>query len=270
MSFSSPTQRLVLLLTGLALSGACADAPPAEEASDDTPAALQVVEGSCGDVYGSSVCTWAKVDGDRIVEIGANVPLAVAHNAPPDQEMSWPPLVAALVAMPEIVQQQLGVHDLKIYWEAHGHPPGPYLVPHFDFHFYTAPAAEIEAIDCASTTKPADVPAGYALPDIEIPEVGTLIGLCVPHMGMHALLETEMASSEAFTGTMVVGYYEGVPIHFEPMITKDLLLAEETFPLDMPTIPGLPAGVTVPTHFEAVYDESEAMYRFVFTGFPAM
>jgi len=271
VSFSIAPQHFAFLFAGLFLASACADAPDAEPSDETTAAAaVEVVDGSCGDVYGSQVCTWAKVDGEHIVEIGATVPLAVAQNAPADQEMTWPPTVAALIPMPEVVQQHLGVHDLKIYWEAHGHPPGPYLVPHFDFHFYTAPAAQIDAIDCASTTKPAEVPAGYALPDIDIPELGNLIGLCVPEMGMHALLETEMASSETFSGTMVVGYYEGEPIFFEPMITQDLLMGEATFPLDMPAIPGLPDGVTVPTRFEAVYDESASAYQFVFSGFPSM
>jgi hypothetical protein len=268
VSFSIAHTRCSLLFTGIALAGACADAPPAETASEDARPAARIVDGSCADIYGSSVCTWAKVEGERIVEIGATVPLAVAEHAPPDQEMTWPPTVAALIPMPAEVTEQLGVHDLKVYWEAHGHPPGPYLVPHFDFHFYTASAAQIDAIDCASTEKPTALPEGYDLPDVDIPEIGTLIGLCVPEMGMHALLVEEMESSETFSGTMVVGYYEGTPIHFEPMVTKDLLMAEETFSLAMPAIPGMPEGVVLPTHFEAVYDETASAYEFVFSGFP--
>lgn len=272
MSFSITPQHLACLFTGVALLSGCADSPDAEPASEETTAAsaVQVVDGSCADIYGSEVCTWARVDGEHIVEIGATIPLGVAHNAPPDQPMTWPPTVAALIPMPDIVQSQLGVYDMKVYWEAHGHPPGPYLVPHFDFHFYTAPAAQIDAIDCSNTSKPSELPTGYALPDVEIPELGNLIGLCVPEMGMHALLASEMESSEAFSGTMVVGYYEEQPIFFEPMITQDLLMGEATFPLDMPSIPGLPDEVSVPARFEAVYDESASAYQFVFSGFSDM
>jgi hypothetical protein len=220
-------------------------------------------------VYGADVCTWAKVDGDRIVEFGATVPMAAIENAPLDLEMAWPPVLTAALVMPDVVRERMGVHHLKLYWEAHGHPPGPYLVPHFDFHFYTISQAETDAIDCASLNKPAELPAGYDLPDVEIPEVGTLIGLCVPQMGMHALLKAELESDEPFEGTMVVGYYEEEPIFFEPMITQELLLQRQTFPLDFPAYSGSGPGVVLPTRFEAVYDESASAYEFVFSGFPS-
>lgn len=158
------------------------------------------------------------------------------------------------------------MQSLKLYREAHGHPPGPYLVPHFDFHFYTITPAETDAIDCSDLTKPATPPSGYALPDVEIPDIGMLAGLCVPMMGMHALLQTELESENTFTGTMVIGYYEEQPIFFEPMITKELLMERRTFALDFPSVPGEWPGVTLPTRFEAEYDEASSSYRFVFSG----
>jgi hypothetical protein len=267
-------RRLALFFAVLAFTTtACADAPPADtESAEAEPAEaapeMAMVDGDCGDVHGTDVCSWAKLEGERVAEFGINVPLASIADADPEAPFVWPPALGAAVAMPDVVQEQLGVHDVTVYWESHGHPPGPYLIPHFDFHFYIVPAAEVAAIDCADETKPDAPPAGYALPDIEIPEIGNLVGLCVPAMGMHALLESEMASEESFTGTMVIGYYAGNPIFFEPMIPQDRLMLEESFSLDMPEVAGTGPGVVLPTEFEAVYDESTLSYTFVFSGLP--
>jgi hypothetical protein len=256
--------RSLLSLATIALVGACSGSEP-DTAPDPEVLEMSVVGGECGDVYGAEVCTWAELEGDEIVRFGANVPMAAIENAPAEAEMLWPPAVAALVPLPSIVQEQLGVQSFKVYWEAHGHPPGPYLVPHFDFHFYTISPEETDAIDCSNETKAENLPAGYVLPDQEIPEIGMLVGICVPEMGMHALLESEYASEDPFTGTLVVGYYEGESIFFEPMITKDLLMERQSFSLDFPMVPDVRSGVTFPTEFEAQYDEATAAYRLVFS-----
>ena len=263
-----PVRTLNAVLVWSILGAACADAPPAADPPAEATPAVSVVEGPCGDVHGASVCSWAELEGERVVEFGLNVPLGSIADADPEAPFVWPPMLAATVAMPDVVQQRLGIMDVTIYWESHGHPPGPYLIPHFDYHFYIRPSDEMAAIDCADESKPAELPSGYALPDIEIPEVGILIGLCVPGMGMHALEAAEMESEEPFEGSMVVGYYAGEPIFFEPMIPQDRLMLQESFQLDMPAIAGTPSGVTLPTRFEAVYDESAAAYEFVFSGFP--
>jgi hypothetical protein len=252
------------LTMALLVVGCAGDAP--EDAADSAPApVMAVVDGSCGDVYGAEVCTWAETTDGSVTSFGATVPMGSIEGAPDEMEMAWPPLVAALVPLPDPVREQMGVHSLKVYWEAHGHPPGPYLVPHFDFHFYTIDAATTDAIDCSDESKPEALPAGYALPDVDIPELGNLIGLCVPEMGMHALLEEELQSEETFSGTMVIGYYEGDPIFFEPMITRSLLMEGQTFSLDMPSVPGTVEGVRLPTRFEAQFDAEENAYRFVFS-----
>lgn len=94
--------------------------------------------------------------------------------------------------------------------------------------------------------------------------VETLVGLCVPKMGMHSLLTTEMESPDTFRGTMVVGYYRGKPIFIEPMITKAMLMEKKSFELAIPDVPGIGAH---PTKFRAEYDAAKASYRFAFSGF---
>jgi hypothetical protein len=77
-----------------------------------------------------------------------------------------------------------------MYWEAGGHPPGTFLTPHFDFHFYAIGSAERSAIDCVDLSKPAELPAGYAFSDIQLPP---------------PIPATELASTEQFHAWMVVG-----------------------------------------------------------------
>jgi hypothetical protein len=226
----------------------------------------RTVQGECADVYGANVCTWAIMDGDAVIEFGATIPLAVAERAPHDMEMAWPPLANGIVRMPAEVAAATGVDHLTVYWEPHGHPPGAYLTPHFDFHFYSIPTATREAIDCTDATKPAALPADYGMIDLEVPELGMLTGLCVPAMGMHALLASELQSDRVFDGTMVIGFYEASPIFFEPMIARDMLMRRQSFELPMPAVPGLPAGVRYPQRFRAEYDAEGAAYRFVFSG----
>lgn len=239
------------------------------------PREVPIVEvaGGCATVHGGEICTWARMQGDRVVDVGATVPIASIENAPADvHAMAWPPVMAAGIALPEAIVASTGMRELTVYWEPMGHPPGPYLTPHFDFHFYTIPGAERMAIECTDLSKPTEMPAGYALPDVALPPdmaklTGTneLTGLCVPQMGMHALLASEMESTTTFRGTMVVGYTKGKPIFVEPMLTKAMLLEKASFDLPMPTVPGMTPAA--PRAFRAEYDAQAGAYRFTFSGF---
>jgi hypothetical protein len=227
----------------------------------------RTVQGECVDAYGASVCSWATLDGTGgVVGFGATVPLAAVERAPHDMEMAWPPIATATVRMPAELTAASGVDHLTVYWEPHGHPPGAYLTPHFDFHFYSISNGTREAIDCADQTKPAALPADYGMVDIEVPELGMLVGLCVPEMGMHSLLASELQSEKIFDGTMVIGYYHGAPIFFEPMISRDMLMRRQSFELPMPAVSGLPGGVRYPQRFRAEYDVATDAYRFIFSG----
>jgi hypothetical protein len=229
----------------------------------------QVVQGECRPVNGASVCTWGETSGNTLVSFGATIPVAVAENAPTDAPMVWPPVANAVVPLPEAVSSATGFKVMTVFWEPHGHPPGPYLVPHFDFHFYANSADEVNAIDCADSTKPAQLPAAFELPDVNIPGVGMLLGLCVPGMGMHSLLGSELHASTLFQRTMIVGFYHGRPIFVEPMITAGTLLEKRSFSLDIPTVPNRPTGTRYPTTFRADYDSTAHAYKFVFSGLPA-
>ena len=248
------------LLLALAI-GACAGDDPIVD-----------VKGPCADAFKAQVCTWAKTKGKDLVEAGAVVPLASIENAPANPPMVWPPVAVAAIDLPDAVREHGGLTQLVMYWEAGGHPPGAFMTPHFDFHFYTVAAAERASMDCKDLSKPAALPVAYALPDIPLPPemakmmgVPALVGLCVPQMGMHALLATEIDRKDAFSGSMVIGYYKGKPIFIEPMLTKAMLMEKKSFDLPIPDVPGLTGGH--PTKFHAEYDAGQQSYRFILSAF---
>ena len=222
---------------------------------------------SCTTILESQVCTWVVMEGEAVVELGATIPMALIEAVPADAEMVWPPQQLAAVALPDEARSALGIDHMGVNWEAHGHPPTSFMAQHFDFHFYSITQEEVRAIDCSDESKPSKLPAGYALPDIEVPGMGVLVGLCVPRMGMHAMLEEEVAETDAFDASMMVGYYGGEPVFFEPMVSRDLLLGRSDFALAVPVIEDLPAGVHYPTEFRAEYEAAARQYRLVFRGF---
>ena len=266
MSFMRQGQhaRFLAVLGGafaLALVGCAADSEP------EVTVATETIMGNCGSVHGADVCTWGETTGGDVTAFGATIPMDAITGAPEDAPMAWPPVANAVVKLPDAVAAATGFHAMTVFWEAHGHPPGAYLTPHFDFHFYSMTDEARMAIDCVDTSKPSAIPAGYALPDVNIPEIGDLLGLCVPAMGMHSLPASELESSEIFEKTMVVGYYQGTSIFVEPMITKATMMARQTFTLEMPDVPGRPAGARYPMQFRADYDSTGNSYRFVFSDF---
>ncbi len=224
----------------------------------------QVVQDECATVNGGDVCTWHEMKGDQLLAFGATIPMASVDSAPADVPMDWPPVAVATVPLGEPVKTATGFDVLTMFWEAHGHPPGPYLTPHFDFHFYSIPTADIDAIDCSDSTGAA-LPAGYVLPDMDIPGIGRLVGLCVPRMGMHALPRSEMEGTDLFQKTMVMGYYRGSPIFIEPMITRATLQSGKNFALDIPALTDWPSSVHPPQSFRADYDSTANAWKFAFS-----
>jgi hypothetical protein len=227
--------------------------PVAQEAPETAPV-NERIDGECGTVHGGDICTWAKTTDGNLAAFGATVPLGLVENAPLDEEMIFPPTTLARIPVPAVVTEQTGVDHLGINWEVAGHPPPTFFTPHYDFHFYTQSGDDIEAIDCSDLSKPEVPPEGYILPDIEIPNMGELIGLCVPHMGMHAVAEDDYNAEGLFSATMITGYYQKKTIFTEPMIARDYLLARESFSLDLPALPDPDEFPSWPVAFKAIYD----------------
>ena len=243
------------------IAGACAKPLPITETT-----------GACTPVHGADVCIWSRMHGDTVLAVGATVPFKSIEGAAPETNMVWPPVASAKIPIDAAITKQTGLTTLTMYWEGMGHPPGPFMTPHFDFHFLTVPLASVEAIDCKELSKPAALPAGYGLPDIPLPPpiakmfgVNTLVGLCVPNMGMHALPTTQIEAKDTFRSSMVVGYTKGQPIFIEPMVTRAMLMEKATFDLAIPSGGGL-TGL-MPRHFTAMWDSTGNRYRFEFSDF---
>ena len=250
----------VLVCAALFISGPAGGAPTVE------------VKGECATVFKGQVCTWARTQGNRLVEVGASVPMASIEGAPAEAEMAWPPVAEAKLRLPASSNAKSGLIQLTVFWEAMGHPPVQFMTPHFDFHFYVVPVGEEMTYSCKDRTKPAALPAAYTLPDQAMPPdmakmigTDTLFGICVPNMGMHSLPTSEMQRTTTFRGDMVIGYYAGKPIFIEPMLTKAMLMEKKSFDLPIPTIPGLKGNY--PRVFHAAYDAKEQSYRFRFSEF---
>lgn len=222
-------------------------------------------QGECQEVFGGQVCTWSREHGDELVAFGATIPLATIENAPLEGEMVFPPIALARIALPESVQKSTGVNHLGVNWEVHGHPPAPFMTPHFDFHFYTVDTGAVDAIDCSDLTKPEVLPETYVLPDETLPDGTVLVGVCVPAMGMHSLAEPELTATSLFEASMVVGYYSGNLVFIEPMIARDRLMRHEDFTVALPQVDAHGMGESWPDGFSAHFDEPAGAWQLTFT-----
>ncbi|MCB1671054.1 MAG: DUF5602 domain-containing protein [Gammaproteobacteria bacterium] len=233
--------------------------------------AAEELPGDCAALFGANVCTWTINEAGRLTALGVEIPLAAIESAPATTEMTWPPATAAAIHYPQPVQAATGLQHMTINWESMGHPPLPFLTPHFDFHFYLTDPEQRTAIDCLNNRKPELMPPGYGLPDLALPPemaalTGTdeLIGVCVPQMGMHAFRLSETEGTEPFSATLLIGYYDGNPLFFEPMVSRAFLLGRHSFSLEIPPVPGLDRQ---PSRFDARYDSGRDAYRFLLSGF---
>jgi hypothetical protein len=219
---------------------------------------------ACSPLFGSKVCTSYQMKDGKITELVLRVPVAVVENAPANPTMVWPPHPDLNIPFGPVVKKQTGFTFASIWWEAHGHPPAAFMVPHFDLHFYFAPEKKIAIIDCKDTVKPKVLPAGYVLPDLTDPHIGKMVGACVPDMGMHALPATDLAQKTGWKASMMIGYYGGQPKFFEPMISNALLLQKHSFTLPVPQDIQPVAHVRYPKRFRAVYLAKAKAYDFTF------
>ena len=226
--------------------------------------AQEAVAGTCGSVFGAKVCTSYRTQSGKVTEFSMTVPIAAIEQAPASMSMVWPPKADVVVPFAPEVHEQTGFTFTNIYWNAGGHPPAVYMVPHFDFHFYFVPQEEVQGIDCKDTTKPRIIPAGYVLHDEDVPQIGMLVGMCIPAMGMHAVPATDLDGKTHWEGSMLVGYYGGKPMFIEPMITSELLLRKHSFSLAVPKIEPTP-HVRYPKRFNAVYHANSKTYDFTFS-----
>jgi hypothetical protein len=124
-------------------------------------------------------------------------------------------------------------------WNPNGHEPGPYKVPHFDFHFYMISSKDRMAIS-PSDPKMEQIPDPALWPVGYIPTPGG-----VPQMGKHWVspgTSPELCCGQPFNYTLIYGTYAGKFIFTEPMITLAYLTSSQQLtksfsPLKQFTVP---------------------------------
>ena len=243
-----------------------------------TPSGERVIPGETRALYDGPISTWARVGADGSVrEVGLTMALSAVENAPVDahdasdehNHAHAEPSVQA--DFPAAVKDATYFDHVSVDFVPSGHPPEPYRVPHFDIHFYGISTPTQLAIDCSDPTKPEAslLPADYVLVTTD----GTPEGPadCVPAMGQHAAditsPEMDPASGEVFTKTMILGYYRGEFVFFEPMITRDYLLARQSFELRVPNAHQPGDQTQYPTTFRGLYNPNDDTYRFIWADF---
>ena len=243
-----------------------------------TDSSDRLVMGETASLYDGPISTWARLGSDgEIREVGLTIALAVAENAPVDPHEASDenghahsePSVQA--AFPAAVKDATYFDHVSVDFVPGGHPPEPYLLPHFDIHFYGISTPKQLAIDCSDDTKPAAslLPIHYILVTTD----GTPAGPadCVPEMGQHAAditsPELDPASGETFTKTMILGYYGGAFVFFEPMITRDYLLGRQSFEMPVPDAHQPGDWTLYPRSFRGQYDPDDDTYRFIWSDF---
>src|SRR5262245_47576727 len=113
--------RAVVIALVVAGSVGCSKADSTSETKDVSKnetkeASISETKGACADIHKSQVCTWAKMQGETLLEVGATVPIASIENAPADTPMVWPPVPVATLDIPEAARQKSGMNNVTVFW----------------------------------------------------------------------------------------------------------------------------------------------------------
>lgn len=168
-------------------------------------------------------------------------------------------------------------------WNPQGHPPeGVYDVPHFDFHFYFTPQAEVDAItrdDPHFRAKANKMPEEDFVPEFYLlltPPGLEPADITEPRMGLHwedrrdpqiQHILGNPKDHRPFTKTFIYGSWDGQFTFAEPMITREYLLrrANETIPVPQPK--RYPKPGWYPNAYRISYDAQAKEYRVAIVDF---
>lgn len=241
------------------------------------------VMGQTGMLFGAPASSWARLDAQGTVqEVGVTVAMKGVESAPVPAANAKPPTEAeAMAAMmsgptlrlefPAIVKATTFLDHADFFWEPYGHPPGRYLTPHFDAHFFGVSSATVDKIDCKNLTPPAMAltPPGYAP---AVPPGVDPATMCVPLMGFHGVPLSEFKApgvlqSGLFDHVLISGFYDNQYIFTEPMVTKAFMLTKQGFTADVARPAQVGRATLYPTKFALRFDERANTYEFVYSGF---
>jgi hypothetical protein len=188
------------VLSALALLVACG--------SDTGPKPPHELDGTAVTVGNGTAMAYVMTSSGAATSIGVALSDAALQGLPStDTEWSLP--LPSGVSVPPF-------DHVTLNWNAQGHPPMPYMLPHFDFHFYIITPAQQAAIapGADTVTVPAQVVPTNYMSGIE----------SVPDMGVHWVdtLSAEF-TGHTFDHTFIYGFTKGTMAFVEPMVTQTYL-----------------------------------------------
>lgn len=233
--------------------------------SDATPSTAPV--DMSGTFYGSTTTSMAAGSGRAYITLDATgapteLGLAITESALALLPATNTEFTFNLPSQASVTPYQHAV----INWVPEGHEPTPYLVPHFDVHFYMITVQARNAIssaDPAYATKLARQPSASFLP------AGYVIDMGMERMGMHwRNPASPELNGQPFTSTFLYGSYDGKITFVEPMIAKSYLDSKP--PLAVRAVP-LPQQVSATGYhakgYSTVYDATKHEYRLALVNF---
>ena len=233
--------------------------------SDTTPTIAPV--DLSGTYYGSTTTSMAAGSGRGYITLDAagaptELGLAITESAIEKLPTTSAEFVFTLPSQASVTAYQHAV----INWVPTGHEPTPYLVPHFDVHFYMITGQARNAItsaDPAYATKLARQPPASFLP------AGYVMDMGMQRMGMHwrdgAAPEL---SGQPFTSTYLYGSYDGKVTFVEPMIAKSYLDSRPSLVVRPAKLPQQVSTTGYHANgYSTVYDETKHEYRIALVDF---
>ncbi len=244
------------LLIGATVVFACSDDP--SETSDGP----RIDYGSPVSVGNGTARSYLVSEAGEVTEIGIALSETALDGLPPGQS----PLDAKSFTLPLPGSNPTGFQTVEVNWNPAGHPPPMvYTVPHFDFHFYSVPAADRDAIlpsDPDFGAKAGHFPSDAATLTGYAPDMANGQPAAVPRMGLHWI---NTASHEfhgaAFTHTFVVGSWNGSFTFLEPMISLAYLKTRPDIEADAHVPGSFGAAADRPTSYRISWVPDAAEYR---------
>lgn len=243
--------------------------------SDGTgPGGNSIVNGDAGIMGESKIQTWAELDdAGAVIRVGVTAGASGLDNLTGEDHL--------VLAFPDAVQSQTFFNHMGFDFSDHGHGPPPYLLPHFDLHFYGVDVASAGEVDCIDEPLPEGLEAGVPAMGLETVPDWYLIpstalepeGSCVPAMGVHALdvRSPELQDDpEMFTRTLIIGYQNAEITFIEPMVTQAHLAERSEWAWDVPRPTVLGRSVLWPATFKASFDADTDTYTLEYSGFSAI
>lgn len=234
---------------GVMLVMLCASAVVIAECSKEStaPDRNRDVLGPVTNVGNGTARTFVILQDDKPVSLGIELSDGALQNLPATPT-EWQ------LSLPQGVQLDPYDHA-TLNWNPQGHPPpGIYMVPHFDFHFYMITPAEQAAVQGGPDN--AQIASQYVPPGY-VPDP-----VAVPGMGVH-WTDSQAAEfhGQPFTSTFIYGSHNGQFTFIEPMVTQAYLQSHANVEFAVKQPQAVQKGGLYPTHYSVRYDAADSMLR---------